>query len=50
MDSGATCILRVDGSRDSAIHTKYRKANPIPVVARLRRGENLITSKVLEAD
>ncbi|PHT25195.1 hypothetical protein CQW23_35169 [Capsicum baccatum] len=24
MASGATCIQRLDGSRDSAIHTKYR--------------------------
>ncbi|RIA79097.1 hypothetical protein C1645_702342 [Glomus cerebriforme] len=24
MASGATCVQRLDGSRDSAIHTKYR--------------------------
>ncbi|CAL9140643.1 unnamed protein product, partial [Musa hybrid cultivar] len=24
MASGATCVQRLDGSRDSAIHTRYR--------------------------
>ncbi|KAJ0630522.1 hypothetical protein HanHA300_Chr00c0211g0729201 [Helianthus annuus] len=24
MASGATCVQKLDGSRDSAIHTKYR--------------------------
>ncbi|KAK7289475.1 hypothetical protein RIF29_03169 [Crotalaria pallida] len=60
MASGATCVQRLDGSRDSAIHTKYRISlrsssmqeprYPLPRVFRIRVSHHRPHEHCLRAD
>ncbi|KAK7231507.1 hypothetical protein RIF29_48311 [Crotalaria pallida] len=60
MASGATCVQRLDGSRDSAIHTKYRISlrsssmqeprYPLPRVFRIRVSHHRPHEHRLRAD